>query len=205
MAARSVSPVAAGAMAAGAALAVLGVGSVASAVVLGAVAAAAAAGARRSAAAAADSAALRDAPLFLDVVASHLRSGAPVALALDRSAPLAPAPLIAVLDEVAGLIRLGASPAAAWQGLEGTVLADLALLARRSSDSGVRLAEQARHLAQHMRAQSADRAAAAARRAGVWAMAPLGLCFLPAFLCLGVAPVILGLGRQALTAGGVLG
>jgi hypothetical protein len=31
------------------------------------------------------------------------------------------------------------------------------------------------------------------RRAGVWVLAPLGLCFLPAFLCLGVVPLVLGI------------
>ena len=34
---------------------------------------------------------------------------------------------------------------------------------------------------------------AAVRRAGVWVLAPLGLCFLPAFVCLGVAPLVLGI------------
>jgi hypothetical protein len=28
-------------------------------------------------------------------------------------------------------------------------------------------------------------------------MAPLGLCFLPAFVCLGVVPVVLGIARTA--------
>jgi pilus assembly protein TadC len=36
-------------------------------------------------------------------------------------------------------------------------------------------------------------AEAAARRAGVWVLAPLGACFLPAFLCLGVVPLVLGI------------
>ena len=41
----------------------------------------------------------------------------------------------------------------------------------------------------------AERAATsvAVQRAGVWVLAPLGLCFLPAFLCLGVAPLVLGI------------
>ncbi|NJA60175.1 translation initiation factor IF-2, partial [Streptomyces sp. NEAU-H3] len=39
-------------------------------------------------------------------------------------------------------------------------------------------------------------ATAAARRAGVLVTAPLGLCFLPAFLILGVAPVLLGLAGE---------
>jgi hypothetical protein len=37
------------------------------------------------------------------------------------------------------------------------------------------------------------RTEAAVRRAGVWVLAPLGLCFLPAFVCLGVAPLVLGI------------
>jgi hypothetical protein len=31
------------------------------------------------------------------------------------------------------------------------------------------------------------------QRAGVWVLAPLGACFLPAFVCLGVAPLVLGI------------
>jgi hypothetical protein len=27
----------------------------------------------------------------------------------------------------------------------------------------------------------------------VWVLAPLGLCFLPAFVCLGVVPLVLGI------------
>jgi hypothetical protein len=34
---------------------------------------------------------------------------------------------------------------------------------------------------------------AAVRQAGVWVLAPLGVCFLPAFLCLGVVPMVLGI------------
>ncbi|MFB9964969.1 hypothetical protein ACFFOP_20530 [Sinosporangium siamense] len=34
---------------------------------------------------------------------------------------------------------------------------------------------------------------AAARRVGVYAVAPLGLCFLPAFVVVGVVPTMVGL------------
>ena len=37
------------------------------------------------------------------------------------------------------------------------------------------------------------RHAAAADRAGVLIAGPLGLCFLPAFVCLGIVPVVAGL------------
>jgi pilus assembly protein TadC len=35
-----------------------------------------------------------------------------------------------------------------------------------------------------------------AERVGVWSLLPLGLCFLPAFVCLGVVPVILGVAGE---------
>jgi Flp pilus assembly protein TadB len=196
--AAAVRPAAAGAVVAAVSLVLLGIDSFAVAAGLGVATAAATRVVRRGRQRAMDAAVQRDAPLFLEVVASLLRAGAPVALALERAAPLAPGPLIGAVREVAGLARLGAGPVAAWRPLEDTVLGDLALLARRSSDSGVRLGEQTRTLAAQIRQQCADRSHAAARRAGVWAMAPLGLCFLPAFFCLGVLPVIAGLGRGLL-------
>ncbi len=48
-------------------------------------------------------------------------------------------------------------------------------------------------LAAEARADRAARGQAAAERAGVLAVAPLGLCFLPAFVLLGVVPVVAGL------------
>jgi hypothetical protein len=49
------------------------------------------------------------------------------------------------------------------------------------------------------RADWARTATARARRAAVLVTAPMGLCFLPAFVTVGVLPVVIGL------AGGVLG
>ena len=49
-----------------------------------------------------------------------------------------------------------------------------------------------------MRAALTDAAEARAQRAGVLIAAPLGLCFLPAFLVLGVAPVVIGLAGEVL-------
>ena len=56
------------------------------------------------------------------------------------------------------------------------------------------MADQCRHDAAHT-------AAAAAERAGVLIAGPLGLCFLPAFVCLGIAPVVAGLAGQVLQSG----
>jgi pilus assembly protein TadC len=50
-----------------------------------------------------------------------------------------------------------------------------------------------RSLAADARASARAATESAVRRAGVWVIAPLGLCFLPAFVCLGVAPLVLGI------------
>jgi hypothetical protein len=52
-----------------------------------------------------------------------------------------------------------------------------------------------RGLAAEARTSSRARTEAALQRAGVWVLAPLGACFLPAFLCLGVVPLVLGIAR----------
>ncbi|CQD23359.1 type II secretion system protein F [Mycolicibacterium conceptionense] len=50
----------------------------------------------------------------------------------------------------------------------------------------------------HEAATSAD---AVAERASVLVAGPLGLCYLPAFLCLGVIPVVVGLAGDVLGSG----
>jgi pilus assembly protein TadC len=44
-------------------------------------------------------------------------------------------------------------------------------------------------------------ATAAAERAGALIAGPLGLCFLPAFICLGIVPVVAGLAGDVLQSG----
>ena len=48
-----------------------------------------------------------------------------------------------------------------------------------------------------MRADAASHGAARAQRAGVTVLAPLGACFLPAFVCLGIVPVVAGLATSS--------
>ena len=56
-------------------------------------------------------------------------------------------------------------------------------------------------LAIETRQRTAHDAAAAGERAGVLIAGPLGVCFLPAFICLGVVPVVAGLARDAFSSG----
>lgn len=137
---------------------------------------------------------------MLDLMATVLRSGQPVPTALLVAAPAAGPPVAATLSQVAGLLRLGADPDQAWRTfLDDPVLAPIARTACRSADSGIRLASGIERLAVELRADARAAAQAKAHRAGVWAVAPLGLCFLPAFVCVGIVPVVAGVARGAFT------
>jgi pilus assembly protein TadC len=137
--------------------------------------------------------------LGLDLAAVALRSGQSVAAALAVAAPALSDPVAAQWQRVAGLLALGADPEQAWASLaEDPVLAPMAATARRSADSGARLARAFGQLAVETRASLQAAAVARANRAGVLAMAPLGLCFLPAFVCLGIVPTVVGIARDVL-------
>jgi hypothetical protein len=137
-------------------------------------------------------------PLLLDLLAAALRSGQPISSALVAVAPLAGTRLAAQLRQVGGLLRLGADPVRAWASLTDSALAPVASTGRRSAESGVRLARGFELLAIELRDDARATAVARAHRAGVWAVAPLGLCFLPAFACLGIIPVIVGIAHGVL-------
>lgn len=139
--------------------------------------------------------------LALDLVAAALRSGRPVPSALDLAAAAADDVTAVGLRQVAGLLRLGADARAAWHSLaDHPVLAPVAHAAARSADSGVRLARGLEQVAAGLRDELRAAAEARAHRAGVLAMLPLGLCFLPAFVCLGVVPVVVGVAQGAFSA-----
>lgn len=140
----------------------------------------------------------------LDLLGACLRSGMAVSSAAAAVAASAPAELAAVLRRAADLLALGAEPGQAW-GRPGAAVdehsAAFLRMARRSADSGTALAQRTEELAAQLRAEAADRATARAERASVLIAGPLGLCFLPAFVCLGVAPVVAGLAGDVLQSG----
>lgn len=136
-----------------------------------------------------------------DVFAVCLAAGMPVCAAASASAPSAPAGLRAILLRAADMLALGGDPQTAWVAPRDSDEACQALmrLARRSANSGSALAHGVAELAQQSRQRATDAASAAAERAGVLIAGPLGLCFLPAFVCLGIVPVIAGLASEVFT------
>jgi Flp pilus assembly protein TadB len=138
-------------------------------------------------------------PLTAELMAACLAAGSGPWQAADAVGRSLGGPMGVRLVRAATELRLGADPAVAWgrfaalPGSEG-----FARCMERAETSGVPAAEPVTRFAGELRARQARLAAARARRAAVLVTAPLGLCFLPAFLAIGVAPVVIGLTRSLL-------
>ena len=138
-------------------------------------------------------------PSAADFLATCLSSGAPPAEALQTVAEATPVPLADRLRQVAGALRLGAEPVDAWGPIHrGDPLAPLARAFIRSAATGAPIADTVTAVADDQRRAARWAAEAAARRAGVLAVGPLALCFLPAFVLTGVVPVIVAVAGDVL-------
>ncbi len=135
-----------------------------------------------------------DLPIAVELLGACLRGGTSWGEAVDAVASAVGGPLGGRLGEIGALIRLGADPAAAWLTLtDDPVLLPLARTVARTVDSGASLAPALVRLARDQRRVAQAAAMTRARSAGIKAVAPLGLCFLPAFVLLGIVPAIAGI------------
>jgi len=161
-----------------------------------------------------------DLPMLLDLLASCLAGGAALPAAADAVARAVAGPAGRRLAAVSAALAVGCPPADAWaalardaprddgggartagwgssgSGADDQVQDPLAAAARalgRAADGGAPVAGAVSRLAAESRAEARSRGEQAARRVGVLVVAPLGLCFLPAFVLLGVVPVVAGL------------
>ncbi|MEC3979538.1 type II secretion system F family protein [Amycolatopsis sp. H20-H5] len=133
----------------------------------------------------------------LDLFAACLRGGLPVPVALEAVAQGAPPGTAAAFRSTAALLALGADPAEAWAPVrECPGTGELAVAAVRTARAGTALATFSADLAQRLRGLLTAEAEERAERAAVVLAAPIGLCFLPAFFCLGVLPVVIGLAQR---------
>lgn len=131
-------------------------------------------------------------PFAIDLLAACLRAGSPPAVAAGTVGTVLGGPLGERLCRVAYGLGLGTPPADAWAQLHGVPGAErVTAAAVRSSQSGAALAGSLTRLADELRAARGTACEAAARRAGVLVVLPLGLCFLPAFVLAGLVPIVL--------------
>ena len=140
-----------------------------------------------------------DAARLLDLFAESLASGLPVSVAWHVAATCGDVDDAGdagdaddAVRRVAALLALGAG-AAAWEPLrDDPHLGPVARLAESGSRNGARLADGVRAQATRLRAEAADASLAGAERVLVVVAAPLTLCFLPAFVLVGLIPLVVG-------------
>lgn len=140
-----------------------------------------------------------DLPFATDLLAAALRTGAPPDRAAIVVGEAVGGPVGTRLTLVGRALRLGASPRDAWAHL-----ADLpggrrlSRVAARSADRGTALTVALERQAADLRVAKVAAGEASARRVGVLVVLPLGICFLPAFVLIGVVPVVTAVIRDVL-------
>lgn len=175
--------------------AISGAGTVA--VILGGLGLAAArAGSRRRRAEQSMRAALaRDLPRAADLLVSALAAGAAPAVAVEVVGDALGGPVGVRLRPVAAALSGG------WElpiPAAGDPAARLVRSFARAAATGAPLAEAVRAIAEEERERARWLALERARTAGVRAVGPLAACFLPAFVLVGVVPVVAGIARALL-------
>lgn len=131
------------------------------------------------------------APPALDLLAAVLAAGRPAEVAVATVAERTPAPLGDVLQDVARRLRLSADPVAAWRTLDGTALHAVGRAFARSESSGAAIVPLVADAAEDIRRRSRGLRREAVGRVAVRTTIPLGLCMLPAFVLVAVAPTVL--------------
>ncbi|GEP33456.1 hypothetical protein NSZ01_12240 [Nocardioides szechwanensis] len=133
-------------------------------------------------------------PHMVTLLAAALRAGAAPAEAARLVCRALPGPATRRLERTVAHLELGADPGQVWERLAREPgLAPLGRALARSQATGAsvvaavdRLSDE---LAREARGQVEDRA----RAVGVKAAVPLGLCLLPAFVLIGIVPLVAGL------------
>ncbi|PNH85002.1 type II secretion system F family protein [Arthrobacter sp. AFG20] len=144
---------------------------------------------------AAQSPGLRDVAMMLELIAAMLHAGAGIGRALELVAAAAAPEYGRALRPVVGAMAIGADWETAWRSSDVRSPEILALrdalgfaALTGAPSSSILYAQAARMRRERFRA--AEKRAASL---GVKLVVPLGLCSLPAFICLGVVPVLLAL------------
>jgi pilus assembly protein TadC len=134
-------------------------------------------------------------PLALDLLAACLSGGAALRQAVDAVERAVPGACGRRLARVSASLAVGCQASEAFRclgedrGPAGTAARALA----RAAEGGAPVAAAVARVAGEARRTAAADAERRAKRAGVLAVGPLGACFLPAFVLIGVVPAVVGL------------
>ncbi len=130
-------------------------------------------------------------PDACDLLSEALSAGVPMHRAVQLVAGLSPPETAEVLDGVIAQVDVGVSMRSAWQLLgDDPVWGRVAQAVARTIMTGAGLGEIVSQLGEEQRAQRQQTRIERARATGVRAVLPVTVCFLPAFLLVGVVPTL---------------
>lgn len=138
-------------------------------------------------------------PDTLDLLAGVMEAGVPVRTAVDRATEFGEDPCTGDLASVSARMAAGVPETDAWAVLAHVPgWQEVARDVSRAVGSGEAVAQVLRAHAEELRREAAEQAEKKARKVGVSATMPLVCCHLPAFILLGVVPIIAGTVLRAL-------
>lgn len=133
----------------------------------------------------------------IELFATCLRAGLGPARAASATSAVSE---LSAWSDAAALLNVGVPASQAWEPVRVVPgLEELAALVTMSEHSGAAIAAGADRISAGLRDTAADAATARAERAGVFISLPLALCFLPAFIVLGLVPIVISLGTDLLS------
>lgn len=145
----------------------------------------------------------RQLPHLVGLLVGPLRAGSATEEALALVCTALPGPAADRFDDVRRRLRWGTEPVVVWDDLAtDPELGALGRTLSRAHESGASVADAIEGLADELARAGRSDAEDQARQVGVRASVPLGLCLLPAFLLLGIVPMVAGLLASIGVAGG---
>lgn len=136
----------------------------------------------------------RDLPHLVQLLGAALRGGAPPGDGIRIVCAALPGPAALRLAGVTERLALGVDPERVWSSLAADLeLAPLGRALARAQRTGAPVVAAVERLGDELERSARARVEEQACAVGVRAALPLGLCLLPAFLLLGIVPLVAGL------------
>jgi Flp pilus assembly protein TadB len=136
---------------------------------------------------------VRDLPTGVDLLAACLDAGSATESALVTVSRALPGPVGEELLSIHHRLGVGVDPAQVWRSVaDHPQLGALGRAVGRAHETGAPVGRAVHQLADELRARSRADVETRARSIEVKAAAPLGLCLLPAFVLLGIVPMVAG-------------
>jgi Flp pilus assembly protein TadB len=132
-------------------------------------------------------------PQVVDLMAACLGAGLSPSAALEHVAAAVGPPAAEELASVSARLRFGVDPATVWRDLaQHPQLGGLGRALARAVETGASVADAMQRLSEDLRRTARSDVESRARAVGVKAAVPLGICLLPAFVLVGVVPLVAG-------------